>query len=66
MHIQFQQAINLGALLLLAKYTAFVYLSWPQIIAIIVFTLIISQIQIYLAEPDIFKSVLRRGLGYTD
>jgi hypothetical protein len=49
-HIQLQQAISLFSLLLLAKYAASIYLSWPQIIAILSFTLVFSHLQIYLAQ----------------
>ncbi len=52
-HIQLQQAISLFALLFLAKQTAFVYLSWLDIIGLLGFTLAIATSQLYMAHGKV-------------
>jgi len=52
-HPQFHQALNLLLLLLLGKYTAHIYLPWTEIIALIVFSLIVEHVLYYIKKGDL-------------
>jgi hypothetical protein len=53
MHPQLQQLVNLSLLLLLGKYTAHIYLSWLNIIALLIFTLFIEHAFLYLKNKKL-------------
>jgi len=52
-HIQLQQLFNLAIILLLGKYAAHLYLPWLNIVAIILFALIIEHLFIYIKNKQI-------------
>ena len=45
-HIQLQQFLTLLILLIMAKVTAYVYLSWVEIIGLLGFTFIVEHLYI--------------------
>jgi hypothetical protein len=51
--IQLQQLLNLLLLLILAKYTAFVYYDWYEIITVLLFAFIISYLLDYILHRHI-------------
>ena len=65
-HIQFQQTINLLALLCLAKYSANIYLPWYRVFSVLLFTLFLEHLFIYLFQKklDFFSfSSLTTAIG---
>jgi len=65
-HIQLQQFLTLLLLLVIAKITAYVYLSWIEIAGILIFTFVIEHLFLHLRHKEITHisySALSTSLG---